>query len=100
MKVTGLPWLLYLPSRLCRMAAISNLRLSGAKASAPWLTVKLILLTTAPSPWFASVLSVPVTALITGLAPSPMATVRVEETLSPSESVRVKPAFSRLFAAP
>ena len=46
------------------MAAISNLRLSGARASAPWLTVKLILPTTAASPWLASVRLVPVTALI------------------------------------
>ena len=65
-----------------------------------WLTVKLMVLTTAASPWFASVISVPVTALMTGLAPSPMATVRVEETVSPSESVRVKPALSRLSALP
>ena len=34
--------------------------------------------TTAASPWLASVISVPVTALMTGLAPSPMATLRVE----------------------
>ncbi|MNT19582.1 hypothetical protein D3C72_1548470 [compost metagenome] len=100
MKVTGLPWLLYLPSRLCWMALISNLRLSGARASEPWLTVKLMWLTTSFAPWLASVRLVPVTALITGLAPSPMATLRVEETLSPSESVRVKPAKSRLSALP
>jgi len=82
------------------MAAISNLRLLVSSASAPWLTVKLMWLTTSFAPWFASVISVPVTALMTGLAPSPMATLRVEETLSPSLSVRVKPALSRLSALP
>ncbi|MNF88545.1 hypothetical protein D3C84_710420 [compost metagenome] len=50
LKVIGLPWLLNLPSRLCWMAPRSNLRLSGARASEPWLTVKLMLPTTAPSP--------------------------------------------------
>ncbi|MNQ74535.1 hypothetical protein D3C85_892940 [compost metagenome] len=62
--------------------------------------MKLILPTTAASPWLASVRLVPVTALITGLAPSPMATLKVEETLSPSESVKVKPALIRLSALP
>ncbi|MNE97697.1 hypothetical protein D3C80_1960920 [compost metagenome] len=76
------------------------MRLSGARASEPWLTVKLMWLTTSLAPWLASVRLVPVTALITGLAPSPMVTLREEDTVSPSLSVRIKPAFSRLSALP
>ena len=81
------------------MAAISNFRLLASSASEPWLTV-FIWPTTAASPLVGLGQAGAGHGADDRIGPVADGNAQVEETLSPSLSVRVKPALSRLFAPP